>query len=177
LKIAPAVAKVPSVSACRRIATFSTAAACLLVASGCGQPTRGDLHEAAQSLVPQGAAVLLKKDGGCVEGARFPSCVQIFFRLGRRPFAERLNLFVANARRHGWRAKRGATVGGEVVIKLSKGSYYGVAGFRLDRYYRPTRPCKSPSAIEACTDSLQVQWKDSRIIKAYGRDEHRTARN
>ena len=121
--------------------------------------------------------MLLRKDGGCVEGARSPSCVQIFFRLGRRPFAERLNLFVANARRHGWNAKRGPTVGGEVVVKLSKGSYYGVAAFWLDRYYRPTRPCNSPSANEACADSLQVQWKDSRIIKAYGRDELRTGRS
>ena len=121
--------------------------------------------------------MLLRKDGGCVEGARSPTCVQIFFRFGRRPFAERLNLFVANARRHGWKAKRGATVGGEVVVKLRKGSYSGVAGFWLDRYYRPTCPCNSPSANEACADSLQVQWKDSRIIKAYGRDELRTGRS
>jgi hypothetical protein len=121
--------------------------------------------------------VLLRKDGGCVEGARFPSCVQIFFRLGRRPFAERLNLFVANARRHGWKAKRGATVGGEVVVRLRKGSYSGVAAFWLDRYYHPARPCTSPSATDACADSLQVQWKDSRTIKADGRDELHSGRS
>jgi hypothetical protein len=146
-----------------RLPSLLVAAACLLVASGCGQPSRGDLHKAARSLLPQGATVLLEQDGGCVEGARFPSCVQVYFRLGNRRFAERLNLFIANARQHGWTAEQGTSAGGEVVVKLSKGSYSGGGGFWLDRYYRPTPHCNPVSTIHPCADSFQIQWKGGPI--------------
>jgi hypothetical protein len=138
---------------------LAVVAAWLLVASGCGQPSRGDLHEAAHSLLPEGATVLLEKDGGCVEGARFPSCVQVYFRLERRPLGERLDLFVANAEQHGWKAEQAPTVGGEVVVKLNKGSYSGTAGFWLDRYYGPRRGCNPLSTMHPCADSFQVEWK------------------
>jgi hypothetical protein len=102
---------------------------------------------------------LLKKDAGCVEGARFPSCVEVFFRLEHRPFAHRLNLFISNAREHGWKTKRSATVGGEAVIKLTKGPYYAVAGFWRDRYYRPRSDCNPLDTRHPCAESFQVQWK------------------
>jgi len=150
-------------SACRRVATLSAAAACLLLAPSCGQPSRNDLHKAAESLLPQGAAVLLKKEGGCVEGAGFPSCVEVFFRLEQSGFAERLRLFIINAREHGWKAERGATAGGEMVVKLSKGSYSGVAGLWLDRYYRPRPHCNPVSTIHPCADHFQIQWKGGAV--------------
>jgi hypothetical protein len=111
------------------------AAICLLLASGCGQPSRSDLHGAAKSLIPPGAIVLLKRDGECVEGASFPSCTEVYFRLARRPLFERLNLYIANAKQHGWKAERSGAGGGEVFVKISKGSYRGGAGLWLDRYY------------------------------------------
>ena len=144
---------------------LSIAAVCMLLASGCGQPSPGDLHQAAHSLVPQGATVLLEKDGGCVEGARFPSCVEVFFRVEHRTLGERLDLFIANAEQHGWKAELGRTVGGEVVVNLSKGSYWGTAGFWLDRYYRPRRHCDPVSTMRACAESFQVEWKGG-IIRA-----------
>lgn len=146
-----------------RIGRVVAAAACGLLTAGCGQPSRGDLHKAAQSLIPPQAIVLLERDGGCVEGARFPSCVGVYFRLRRRPFAERLELFMTNARQHGWKAERGASAGGEVIVKLSKGSYNGDAGFWLDRYYRPTGHCNPVSTMHPCADHFQVQWKGGTI--------------
>jgi hypothetical protein len=146
-------------SAGRRAMNLGMAVACLLLASGCGQPSRGDLHEAAHSLVPEGATVLLEKDAGCVEGARFPSCVDVYFRLEHRSLGERLDLFIANAEEHGWKAERGVTLGGEVVVRLSKGSYDGAAGFWLDRYYRPGRHCDPVSTMHPCAEHFEVKWK------------------
>jgi len=152
-------------SASRRILSPFVATLCLLLAAGCGQPSRGDLHEAAHSLVPRGATVLLEEDGGCVEGARFPSCVDVYFRLEHRSFGERLDLFMANAEQNGWKVERGTSAGGEVVVKLSKGSYHGGAGFWLDRYYRPRRHCNPVSVMRPCADHFEVEWKGG-IIRA-----------
>jgi hypothetical protein len=152
------------VIASSRVVSAVGAAICLLLASGCGQPSRGDLHGAAKSLIPPGAIVLLKRDGECVEGASFPSCTEVYFRLARRPLFERLNLFITNAKQHGWKAERSGAGGGEVFVKISKGSYRGGAGLWLDRYYRPYRPhCNPVSTLHPCADSFQVQWKGGKI--------------
>ena len=146
-------------SLCRRFASLSVLVGWLAVASACGQPSRGDLHKAAQSLVPPGATVVLEKDGGCVEGARFPSCVVVYFRVAHRRVAERLNLFITNARRHGWKTQRTQNAGGEAGIKLRKGSYLGGAGFWLDPYFRPKPHCDPVSTTHPCADHFQIQWK------------------
>jgi hypothetical protein len=149
-----------------RAAGLLVAAACMLVASGCGQPSRTDLRHAAQSATPPEAVVLLQQDAECVEGARFPSCVEIYFRLGHRPLSERLNLFITNAQRHGWTTKRGRSSGGQVTVKIDKGSYNGGAAFWLDRYLRPVDHCNPLSTIHPCADHLSVQWGGHRFPQA-----------
>jgi len=96
-----------------------------------------------------------------VEGARFPSCVEIYFRLAaHRPLRNRLDVFLANAQRNGWKAQQHGSGGGEVFVKLSKGIYLGGAGLWLDRYYRPDRAhCNPVSTLYPCADHLFVQWK------------------
>src|SRR5438552_18699099 len=116
----------------RPIASVPVVAAGILVASGCGQPSRSHLHEAAQSLIPPGAKVVLEKDADCVEGARFPSCVEVYFRLEHHRVAERLNLFITNARQHGWKAERAPSAGGAAGGKRGRGSYGGGGGLGLD---------------------------------------------
>jgi hypothetical protein len=150
-----------SVSRSGQLALTVGAALVVLSAAGCGQPSGADLHSAARSLVPPGATIVLEKDAGCVEGARSPSCVEVYFRLPpSSPLAERLALFLANAQRHGWKAQKHGSGGGEVFVTIGKGSYTGVAGLWLDRYYRPARPhCNPVSVLHPCADHFEVQWK------------------
>jgi hypothetical protein len=132
-----------------------------LAAAGCRQPSRADLHKAGRSLLPPSAAVVLEKDSACVEGARFPSCVEVYFRLAAHPrLGKRRDVFLANARRDGWKTKGYNSGDSEVVVRLSKGSYRGAAAFWVDRYYRPDRPhCGPVSTLQPCADHFFIQWK------------------
>jgi hypothetical protein len=131
---------------------------------GCGgQPTRSDLHKAARSATPAQATIVLEKEADCVQGSRFPSCVEIWFRLGHRPLTERLNTFVSAAQRNGWTTRRSGSGGGEVFVRISKGKYKGIAGFWLDRYYKPDGHCDplgktAGGPVATCADLLSVQW-------------------
>lgn len=104
---------------------------------------------------------MLEKDAECVEGARFPSCVEVYFRLAAHPpLGKRLDVFLVNAQRNGWTAEQHGSGGGEVFVKFSKGGYLGAAGLWLDRYYRPDRPhCDPLSLLHPCADHFFVQWK------------------
>lgn len=154
--------KAVNVNSFTTIAASATLFTVGLAACG-GQPTRNQLHQAVRSATPPEASVVLQKDGDCVQGSRFPSCVEVWFRLGHRSLTERLNLFISNAHRHGWTTERSGVGGSEVFIKLSKGKYKGFAGFWVDRYYKPDGNCNplgktAGGPVATCADLLSVQW-------------------
>jgi hypothetical protein len=82
--------------------------------------SRAELHAAAHSLVPRRAAVIDKVEGDCVELARSPSCVHIYFlddgaSLGARTAAVR-----QLARKAGWRETSAEALAGGHELRFER---------------------------------------------------------
>ena len=81
---------------------FLLAASMLGFLSGCIGPSAGELHEAAQSLVPRGSEVVAEVEADCVELARSPSCVEVYFIPEATSRKERAAAVEEAARAAGW---------------------------------------------------------------------------
>ena len=90
------------------------------------------LTAAGRSLVPSGPDFAVRdpiRERDCVAGRTSVRCVEFTVESRNLRFAVRLNLFVANARRHGWTVARTQHFkNGGAVVYLKQGGFRGVLG-------------------------------------------------
>jgi hypothetical protein len=82
-------------------------------------PSRADLHAAARSLVPRGATVIEEVEGDCVELARSPSCVHIYFDDGAS-LGERTATVRRLALEAGWRETSAEALAGGHDLRFER---------------------------------------------------------
>jgi hypothetical protein len=86
----------------RRRLVAVVAAAAGLAGFAWSERSKRELRSAARSLVPPGARVVDEVEGDCVELARSPSCVHIYFTQDGTPVEARTESLRALARETGW---------------------------------------------------------------------------
>src|SRR5215210_7361282 len=81
------------------------AAAALLLATGCsaGRSSPAKLRDGARSLVPPASRLVEEVEADCVELARSPSCVHIYYVPEAEPLRERVRAVEEAADTAGWR--------------------------------------------------------------------------
>jgi hypothetical protein len=139
----------------KRRTTLIAVAGGLILAS-CSGPGAEQLHNAARSLVPGGAAVVREREGDCVELAPSPSCVQLSFvfvtHLTKRESAVR-----AAADAGGWRLDRREVLPDGVELRFSHDDVRAIVTLR------------PPDAATRCTNVRSVTCADTVSVEGdYG---------
>jgi hypothetical protein len=121
--------------------------------SGCIGPSARELHEAAESLVPSGSEIVAQVEADCVELARSPSCVEVYFIPKARSRDERVAAVEQAARAAGWQIVRKETFIGGSELRFRRGGLQAfVHLFPDERLER----CREAAARE-CADTLSVE--------------------
>lgn len=129
------------------------ASAALAVGSGCIGPSANELHDAARSLVPPGSEVVAEVEADCVELARSPSCVHIYFVAQPLSRDERVEAVQSAARAAGWDAVRTERFIGGTQVSFRRGGLKAVVNvWPAER----ARRCRDAAAKE-CADSAFVE--------------------
>jgi hypothetical protein len=90
------------------------------VVSGCFGPSAKELHEAARSLLPPGSEVVAEEEGDCVELARSPSCVQIYFIPSDAARGAPASAVLDVARDTGWKRVGAETFAGGSSLRFQR---------------------------------------------------------
>ena len=127
----PAVRRQGKDTSCRRwryrqpmAARVVLAFAVLTIATGCWPAWGGraaELREGARSLVPSGTRVVEEVEADCVELARSPSCVHIYY-FADQPFDERLRTLEEGATSRGWQTVSREVFAGGAQLRLRRNS-------------------------------------------------------
>ena len=125
----------------------------LALASGCGGPSGDELREAARSLVPPGSEVVEEVAADCVELARSPSCVHIYFLAPAASREDRVAAVQEAAREAGWEGVRAETFPGGSQLRCRRGDLKAVANVGADE--RAARCREAPA--KDCADSVFVE--------------------
>lgn len=125
----------------------------LALASGCIGPSADELHGAARSLAPSGSNVVEEVEGDCVELARSPSCVHIYFVPARASLDERVAAAQETARAAGWDDIRTEIFSGGAQLRFRRGRLAAVVNVWAEE--RAARCREAPS--KDCADSAFVE--------------------
>ena len=123
------------------------------LASGCVGPSADELRQAARSLVPAGSEVVDEVEADCVELARSPSCVHLFFLPPEASRQKRVTAVERRARAAGWEAVRAETFIGGSHLRFRRSGLraivYVSADERLERCrHAPTKECADAVSVE-----------------------------
>jgi hypothetical protein len=129
------------------------ASAILALFSGCVGPTAKELHEAARSLVPSDSKVIEEIEADCVELARSPSCVHIYFLAPPLPREERVKAAHDAARSAGWDPVSAEAFAGGTELRFRRdGLQASVHVWPDDRARRcreaPNKDCADSAFVE-----------------------------
>jgi hypothetical protein len=143
----------------RRHAVRSVSAIALglvLVATGCWPfgGGAGELRDGARALVPDGGRVLLEEEGDCVELARSPSCVHVYFVTERLSLAERVDAVEAAARAESWKLDRKEVLLGATELRLRRGRLRAFVSLRADAFRGGECPA---DRAKDCADVVMVE--------------------
>jgi hypothetical protein len=141
----------------RRNACLATALfAASVTITGCstqrGRATA--LDEAARSLLPQRAHVLLQGEGNCVELARSPSCIQAYFLADDPALGERVRAVQRRARKASWEIRRRERLAGGVELRFHRDRFNAIVTLRTDWFRR--HGCDELRAKD-CADVISVE--------------------
>jgi hypothetical protein len=128
----------------------------VLVATGCW-PFRGgagELREGARGLVPGSARILVEEEGDCVELARSPSCVHVYFAADRLSLVERVDAVEAAARAASWEPERKDVLLGGTVLRFRRGRLRAIVTLRSDALRREGCP---DDRVKDCADVAMVE--------------------
>ena len=131
------------------------AVAVVLVASGCwfGRGREEQLREAARSLLPPGASVVVEEAGDCVELAPSPSCVHIWFVTAKTPLPARVRAVRERAAAGEWELEREEFLAGGASIRFRRRGMMATA--HLWREWR-AGPCRE-APHKDCADAVFVE--------------------
>jgi hypothetical protein len=129
------------------------ASAVLALTSGCIGPSGRELHEAARSLVPARSDVVEEVEADCVELARSPSCVHIYFLAPTLARDERAKAVQNAARAAGWEAVRAETFVGGTQLRFRRRGLRAVVNIWPEER---ARDCRDAPAKD-CADSAFVE--------------------
>jgi hypothetical protein len=121
----------------RRSAVFTLALAAVVLVSGCSSHRNraARLDEAARSLLPAHARVLLEERGDCVELALSPSCVQIYFVVDGVSLDKRVRAVDRRARTGSWDIRRKERLLGGVETRFRRDRMNAIVTLRT-QYFR-----------------------------------------
>jgi hypothetical protein len=131
------------------------ALAFVLIASGCWFPrARSErLRDTARALVPPAASVVAEEEGDCVELARSPSCVHLYFVTERSPLLQRVRAVEERAGDAGWELERKEFLAGGASLRFrSRGASAVVYLWAEER----AAPCREAPRKD-CADSILVE--------------------
>lgn len=136
------------------IACYAFAASTLAFLSGCSLfgPSRAELQDGARSLVPSRSAVVEEVEGDCVELARSPSCVHIYFILGETLDA-RTKIVEDAARESGWSRTRHEAFPGGNQLRYRRGRLKAVVSLLSDER---SASCRDDPRRD-CADVVMVE--------------------
>ena len=124
-------------------------------ASGCwvlgGSGPR--LRSSAAELVPQGATVVLEQAGDCVELARSPSCVHLYFVTPSAPLSARVRAVEDRASSSGWSLEREERATGGASLRFAR---RGASAVVYLWHERRAAPCRDTPRKE-CADVIMVE--------------------
>ena len=103
------------------LARVSVAFVVVCLAAGCVGPSADELHEAARSLVPPGSSIVEEVAADCVELARSPSCVHIYFVSATASRDARVAAVEKAAQAEGWEAVRSEAFVGGSQLRFRRG--------------------------------------------------------
>jgi hypothetical protein len=120
--------------------------------AGCVGPSEEELREAAGSLVPSGSTIVKEVAADCVELARSPSCVHIYFVLAGRE-EERASAVRRAARASGWAVEAEDSLRGGTSFQLGRGELRAAVYLASDD--EAVRCTQNPS--RSCADVVMVE--------------------
>jgi hypothetical protein len=128
----------------------------VLVATGCWPFGGGadELRDDARALVPGSARILLEEEGDCVELARSPSCVHVYFAAERLSLAERVDAVETAARAGSWKLDRKEVLLGATELRLRRGRLRAFVSIRSDAF--GGGDCAADRAKD-CADVVMVE--------------------
>ena len=121
--------------------------------SGCIGPSADELHEAAQSLVPTGSHIVAKVEGDCVELARSPSCVEVYFIPEADSREERAAAVEEAARAAGWETVSKEVFIGGTSLRFRRGGLQAFVHLVLDEQLSRCRDVRA----KECADTVSVE--------------------
>jgi hypothetical protein len=145
----------PRLLSAERARTVIVAVAIVLVASGCwfGRGRETQLREAARSLLPPGASVVVEEAADCVELAPSPSCVHIWFVTAKAPLSARVRAVRERADAEGWELEREEFLQGGASVRFRRRGMMATA--HLWREWR-AGPCREAPQKD-CADAVFVE--------------------
>jgi hypothetical protein len=138
-----------------RVRAVAVALGVVLLASGClfGRARERDLRDAARSLLPPGASVVVEEAGDCVELAPSPSCVHVWFVTEPGPLPHRVRAVRERADAAGWELERDELLAGGANVRFRRGRLR--ASVYLSREER-AGPCRE-APHKDCADAILVE--------------------
>jgi hypothetical protein len=129
-------------------------ASIVALASGCWPGGNADeLREGVRSLVPRGSRVVANVEGDCVELARSPSCIHIYFIADALPLNDRVTAVEDAAEAGGWSATKKEFLPGGANLRFRRRDIEAVVYiWREERALR----CREAPARE-CADAIFVE--------------------
>jgi hypothetical protein len=112
------------------------------------------LHDAAHSLLPEHAQILLEEEGDCVELAASPSCVQAYFLADRLSLDERVSAVKSAAGEASWELRRSERMLGGTELRFGRGRYQAIVTLATDE--RRRGGCDRERA-KSCADVISVE--------------------
>ena len=141
----------------RRPAVFTvTALAAVVLLAGCSshRSRAAMLDQAARSLLPAHARLLLEERGDCAELALSPSCVQIYFVVDGVSLDKRVRAVERRARAASWELRRKETLLGGVEARFRRERLNAIVTLRTEYFRRDG--CDQARAKD-CSDVVSVE--------------------
>jgi hypothetical protein len=128
----------------------------LVLVSSCSSrgSSRDELRDGARSLLPPASDVVDEVEGDCVELARSPSCVMVYYVADSRSSSERMAAIEDRARASGWDLWRKEEFdSGGVELRFRRGRLQAIVNIWWPN--KASRCRLSPS--RACADVIAVE--------------------